>query len=75
MQRINASGTFYYGYCIDMLNEIQKIDRFEYEIYVTPDGKYGDMDKNMVWNGMIRELIDKVKDCQIIRFFSFKVDE
>ena len=33
---------------------------FDYEIYAAPDGVYGRMDENENWNGMIRELVDKV---------------
>ena len=48
------------GYCIDLLNDLKDLMGFEYEIYVTPDNLYGNMDENMEWNGMIKELIDKV---------------
>ncbi len=33
---------------------------FRYEIYKAPDNNYGNEDENSTWNGMIRELIDKV---------------
>ena len=35
---------------------------FDYEIYAAPDGVYGRMDENENWNGMIRELVDKVRE-------------
>lgn len=56
----NNSKVEFYGYCVDLINDIQKIIDFEYELYEVPDGKYGNMDLKMNWNGMIRELIDKV---------------
>ena len=31
-----------------------------YEISEAPDGKFGTMDENEEWNGMIKELIEKV---------------
>ena len=33
---------------------------YRYEIYEAPDQKFGTMDDNMEWNGMIKELIEKV---------------
>ena len=48
------------GLCIDLLNELRNRINFDYELYLVPDGKFGSMDDNMEWNGMIRELVDKV---------------
>ena len=50
------------GYCVDLIEEIKKLVGFEYEIYVAPDNKFGNMDENGQWNGMIKELIEKVTD-------------
>ena len=52
----------YEGFCVDLLAEVAKIVGFKYEIELVPDGKYGapDPSKNMEWNGMVRELIDRV---------------
>ena len=61
MKRVNNDSTIeFYGYCVDLIKDIQKIMNFEYELYEVPDGKYGNMDPKMNWNGMIRELIEKV---------------
>ena len=49
------------GFCIDILNEIAQKMNFRYEIYKVPDNQYGNEDENGTWNGMIRELIDKVR--------------
>ncbi|XP_043269225.1 ionotropic receptor 25a-like [Venturia canescens] len=46
------------GYCIDLLEYISKMSDFEYEIMATPDGKYGTMNDEGDWNGMIKELKD-----------------
>ncbi|XP_063599999.1 ionotropic receptor 25a-like, partial [Penaeus indicus] len=63
MKRVNEDGQEeFYGYCIDLINEIKKIVNFEYEIAEAPDGKFGTMDENHEWNGMIKQLIDKQAD-------------
>lgn len=49
------------GYCIDLLKELKKIIEFEYEIYEAPDGIYGRMSSTGEWNGMVKELMDKVR--------------
>ena len=60
MKRVLNGTVQFYGYCIDLIQEISKILKFEYDIYETPDRVYGNMDKDMNWNGMIRQLMDKV---------------
>ena len=47
----------YKGYCIDLINELQKLLHFSYEIYEVPDGKYGGQRDNGTWNGMVGELV------------------
>lgn len=49
------------GFCIDILDEISQKMNFRYEIYKVADNQYGSEDENGSWNGMIRELIDKVQ--------------
>ena len=51
----------YDGFCVDMLQEIADIVGFKYRIELVADGKYGAPDKNYVWNGMVREVLDKVR--------------
>jgi len=58
-KKANGTVTFY-GYCVDLIKDIQAIMGFEYELYEVPDGKYGNMDSKMNWNGMIKELMEKV---------------
>lgn len=50
----------YSGFCIDLLDELAKILKFTYELYVSPDGKYGSETENGNWNGMIAELLNEV---------------
>jgi hypothetical protein len=49
------------GYCIDLMDEIRNITKFDYEIYEAPDKVFGNLDENGKWNGMINELILKVR--------------
>ncbi|XP_034234148.1 ionotropic receptor 25a isoform X2 [Thrips palmi] len=63
METRDKSGAVKYeGYCIDLLDEIRKIIVFEYEIYVAPDNKFGNMDEKGQWDGMIKELMEKRAD-------------
>ena len=50
----------YEGFCIDLLKEIASIVGFEYKIEVVPDGRYGVRNKNGDWDGIVKELIDRV---------------
>lgn len=52
----------YYGLCIELLEEISQMMEFNYTLYTVPDGKFGNMDEEGNWNGVIRELIDKKAD-------------
>ncbi|KAK3865075.1 hypothetical protein Pcinc_029281, partial [Petrolisthes cinctipes] len=63
MKRMNEDGEEeFYGYCIDLINEIKQIVEFEYEIYEAPDGKFGNMNEKEEWNGMVLELMEKRAD-------------
>ncbi|XP_076279785.1 ionotropic receptor 25a [Lasioglossum baleicum] len=52
----------YYGFCIDLLNEIKDTVVFQYEIRETEDGRYGNLNPNGSWDGMMKELITKRAD-------------
>lgn len=50
------------GFCIDVLRLIAPMVGFQYNIKLVADGKYGLQDPETgEWNGIVRELIDKVK--------------
>lgn len=49
------------GYCIDLLHEIQGVLKFDYELYPSPDGLVGSMDDQGQWNGVVKELMEKVR--------------
>ena len=51
----------YEGYCIDLLNELAKTLHFTYHITPSPDGFFGVETINGSWNGMIGELLNKVR--------------
>jgi len=49
------------GFCIDLLDQLAKLLKFDFVIKLVDDGKYGaPVGQNGEWNGMVRELIDKV---------------
>ncbi|XP_078051605.1 ionotropic receptor 25a-like isoform X2 [Augochlora pura] len=52
----------YYGFCIDLLNEIKEMVGFQYEIRESEDGLYGNLNPDHSWNGMMKELITKRAD-------------
>ena len=52
----------YEGYCIDLLNELAKTLHFTYHITPSPDGFFGVETINGSWNGMIGELLNKVRN-------------
>lgn len=50
----------YQGYSIDVLDALSNYLGFKYEIYVAPDHKYGSLQPDGQWNGLIGELVFKV---------------
>lgn len=51
----------FYGFCIDLLKKVAERLHFDYIIELVPDRKYGAVDpSNGEWNGMVRELLEKV---------------
>lgn len=65
-KRLRGNNRFH-GYCVDLLDEISKILKFNYTIKPVDDGKYGaPVGPKNEWNGMVRELIDKVRACKFI---------
>ena len=54
------SSTYYFGYCIDLLYHINDSLNFDFVLTEPPDGKYGSMQANGSWDGMINELYNDV---------------
>ena len=54
------------GYVADISMELAKVLGFDYVIELVKDGKYGAIDDNGQWNGMVGELTRKVSemDCR-----------
>ena len=50
----------YEGFCIDLLKEMAAIIGFDYQIEVVPDGRYGVKHRNGEWDGIVKQLIDRV---------------
>lgn len=50
------------GYCIDLIDAIAEIVKFDYEIKEVEDQKFGSMNEKGEWNGVVRKLIDKQAD-------------
>ncbi len=49
------------GLSIDILEKMRETLKFNYKIYLVPDGKFGVKDKlTGQWNGIVKEIIDKV---------------
>lgn len=49
------------GYCIDLLEQISRLRKFNYTIHIVKDGSYGSLDKSTgKWNGMVGEIINGV---------------
>lgn len=60
----------YEGFCIDLLRHIALMVGFDYRIELVPDGKYGVYDlESGEWNGIVRQLMDKVFIQNIWYFF------
>lgn len=51
----------YKGYTKDLMDGIANLLNFTYELFLTPDEKYGNYDENKkAWNGLIGDIIRKV---------------
>ncbi|XP_071370280.1 glutamate receptor ionotropic, delta-2-like, partial [Centroberyx affinis] len=49
----------YQGFSIDVLDALSNYLGFKYEIYVAPDHKYGSLQPDGQWNGLMGELVFK----------------
>ncbi|KAJ0019776.1 hypothetical protein NQD34_007345 [Periophthalmus magnuspinnatus] len=52
----------YQGFSIDVLDALSNYLGFKYEIYVAPDHKYGSLQSDGHWNGLMGELVFKRAD-------------
>lgn len=58
----NTAPKGYSGYCIDLIDEISNILKFDYVIYTIPDRELTDIDKRGDSDGLIKELVNKRAD-------------
>ncbi|XP_036833840.1 glutamate receptor ionotropic, NMDA 3B isoform X2 [Oncorhynchus mykiss] len=56
-----------YGYCIDLLEKLAEDLRFEYDLYIVGDGKYG-ASKSGRWTGLVGDLLNGVADMAVTSF-------
>eukprot|EP00058_Branchiostoma_floridae_P002545 XP_002588033.1 hypothetical protein BRAFLDRAFT_83011 [Branchiostoma floridae] len=49
------------GYCMDLLDELSKMLGFKYRVSLVPDANYGFENEDGVWDGMVRELMERVR--------------
>jgi ABC-type amino acid transport substrate-binding protein len=55
----------YDGFSVDLANELSKLLNFSYEISVVKNGRFGSMDSNGEWNGIMGEIIRHEADLAI----------
>ena len=48
---------------MDLLDAIATMLDFRYEIFLVPDGQFGDKDKDGKWNGLVGQLLQGVSEC------------
>ncbi|KAM4629586.1 glutamate receptor ionotropic, NMDA 3B [Polymixia lowei] len=56
-----------YGYCIDLLEKLAEDLRFEFDLYIVGDGKYGAC-KGGRWTGLVGDLLNGVADMAVTSF-------
>lgn len=62
------TGHYFYGYCIDLIEEIKIRMNFDYELYEPADGKFGSLQMNDSWNGLVKEILDGNADIIVTAF-------
>ncbi|XP_068454427.1 glutamate receptor U1 [Clinocottus analis] len=54
---VMSRGSKLEGYCIDLISEISKLMGFQYKLSLVKDNRYGAVNSNGSWSGMIGEVI------------------
>ncbi|XP_035671161.1 glutamate receptor ionotropic, delta-2-like [Branchiostoma floridae] len=52
----------YTGFCIDLLKELSAMLDFEYLIYEGHDGRYGSLQEDGTWDGLMKDVIEDEAD-------------
>ena len=55
-----GDGAPFEGYIVDLLDRICQLLGLRYQLAPAPDGEYGQQATDGFWNGMIRQLVDRV---------------
>jgi hypothetical protein len=48
------------GFCIDLINQLAEMYKFNFTIYKVADNKYGTPNEKGEWNGLVGDLINGV---------------
>lgn len=51
------------GFCVDLLREMALLLGFRFELRLGRDGTYGECNERGEWNGLVREVMDRVGLC------------
>jgi hypothetical protein len=58
-----------YGYCIDLIRTLSENLEFNFQLYLVPDGIYGDLDtKTGTWSGLMGEILSDKADMILAPF-------
>jgi len=58
--KVRAGNDRFEGFAIDLIKEVAKMLKFDYQIYLVHDGMFGSKLVDGSWNGMIGELLSGV---------------
>lgn len=58
----NRTNDSFYGYCIDLLSAITDISDLDFDLKLSSDGHFGDINKSGHWDGVIKDLITDKAD-------------
>eukprot|EP00058_Branchiostoma_floridae_P024160 XP_002609650.1 hypothetical protein BRAFLDRAFT_83648 [Branchiostoma floridae] len=69
MKEKTADGSYKYtGFCVDMINELSRMLKFDYDLYEVPDRTYGAMTDDGEWSGMVGQLVNDKADIALAAF-------
>ncbi|XP_035671344.1 glutamate receptor ionotropic, kainate 2-like [Branchiostoma floridae] len=65
-KKVTDEGTDFHGFVIDIVKELSSSLGFDFELYVSPDGKYGaPKENNTQWSGVIGEIMSGRADVAV----------
>ena len=62
----SLNGFGYKGYIVDLLREVARTLNIDFTLFMVPDSQYGHQDYKGRWNGLIGELIGKVRASNVL---------